>query len=528
MTSTITSVGHGVQQTHSARARWIALAVLCLSLIVIALDATIVNVATSTISTKLHTSENQLQWIVDAYTLVFAALLLTCGNLADRFGRRTGLIVGLTVFGAGSFAAALSTSAAQLIVFRGGMGLGAAFIMPATLSSISHLFRNPVERTRALSIWSATLGIGAVLGPLIGGKLLQAYSWESVFWVNIPIAVIGIALALMYVPNSKHKAGRIDIVGLVISILALGSLVWAIIEGPVKGWGTLSIVWAFVVAALALAAFVLWELKTDHPLLPMHFFKNPRFSMATLSISTAYFGLMGALFLSTQFIQSVLGNNPLQTGLRVAPEALSIAVFALVAEKLVHRAGTKFTVVGGLVIMAVGLLLLSLTPKGTAYMHLLPALICLGAGIGATMAACEDSVIGSLPQGQMGTGTAVNSTLIQVGSTIGVAVFGSLENTLYQKHMIQHVQGLRLPPGIATQMTKSISITNVVANHLGTAYSATVHGFANSAFIHGFDRASLVGCFAALAAAVLALAWLPARHRAPHKQSLDQEVGEVL
>ncbi|MCL6442338.1 MAG: MFS transporter [Alicyclobacillus sp.] len=511
----------------TSRRRWIALAVLCVSLIVIALDATIVNVAAPTISMKLHTSENQLQWVIDAYTLVFAVLLLTCGHSADRVGRKVGLIVGLVVFGFASLLAALSTKPSALIALRALMGLGAAFIMPATLSSISHMFRDQHERTKALSIWSATLGIGAVLGPIIGGKLLQVYNWESVFWVNVPIVVVGIVLAIPFVPNSKHPGDRADLVALLVSAIALGTLVWAIIEGPVNGWSSHRIILAFVLSGVSLVAFVIWELKVHHPLLPMHFFKNLRFSMASLSISTAYFGLMGALFLSTQYIQFVLDNDPFHTGVKLLPEALAIAGSAVVAGRLVHRVGTKFVVTVGLLIMSVSLLMMAQTTKDWTYTNILPALIGLGAGIGTTMAPCEESVIDSLPQAQMGTGTAVNSTLIQVGSTLGVAVFGSLENTAFLNHMSTYVQALPLPSDIRSQMETSIYEANAISQKMGVTYASEVRTVADKAFVHGFDHAMLVGCCAAFVAAIVALGLLPSRRFVPlrhHKITREVEM----
>lgn len=507
--------------------RWLALAVLCISLVVIALDATIVNVAVPTLAIRLHTSEDQLQWVVDAYTLAFAVLLLTCGHLADRYGRKLGLIAGLVLFGLGSALAVGAGTPADLIAFRAVMGLGAAFIMPATLSSISHIFRDPDERSRALGLWSATLGIGAVLGPIVGGKLLQVYDWQSVFWINLPIVVLGIALAVPFVPDSKHPGPRADLLGLLLSAVGLGLLVWAIIEGPVRGWTSPFILWAFVLAGVAIGAFVWWELRVESPLVPMRFFRNLRFSMASVSISTAYFVLMGGLFLSTQYIQFVLGNGPFATGLRLLPEALAIAVFSLISSLAATRVGTKAVVASGLMITGASVLYLAHAADGWSYANLLPALVGLGAGLGATMAPCEESVIGSLPQEQTGVGSSVNSTLIQVGSTMGVAVFGSLENTGFHSRIAADLSALHTPAPVNAILEKSVAAAYTAAARLDAADAARIETIAKSAFIHGMDAAMWVGFVSAVVISAVALAFLPSRQHASALQARPRSAAEV-
>ncbi|MCL6595529.1 MAG: MFS transporter [Firmicutes bacterium] len=489
-----------------------AVAVLCIRLVVIALDATIVNVAVPTIASKLHASEDQLQWIVDGYTLTFSVLLLTCGHMADRYGRQLGLIFGLILFGTGSTLATFAISPDQLIVWRAVMGAGAAFIMPATLSSISHIFRDPHERSQALGLWSATLGIGAILGPIVGGKLLQLYNWQSIFWVNVPIVMVGIALVIPFVPNSRHTGPRADLIGLFISALGLIALVWAIIEGPVQGWTSRPILLALLLAATGIIAFVVWELRVTNPLVPMHFFRNMRFSMASASISIAYFVLMGSLFLSTQYLQSILGNGPFATGLRLVPEAAAIAVFSLISSLAVRHTGTKLVVAAGLLITGASVWYLAHTTSSWSYIDILPALIGLGAGIGTTMAPCEESVIGSLPQSQTGVGSSVNSTLIQIGSTLGVAVFGSLENSGFHSHMSAIPRLFHLPSSLSLMMEKSISATYAVASKLGPAYVSAIKAMASRAFIHGMDNAMWIGMAVAAVAATLALALLPSQH----------------
>lgn len=494
--------------------RWAALAVLCLSLVVIALDGTIVNVAIPTIATKLHGSESQLQWIVDGYTLAFATLLLAAGHVADRVGRQKMLMVGLGLFGVASMMATFSTSVAQLIVFRVLMGVGGACIMPSTLSTIAHLFRDAHERARALSLWSATLGIGAVLGPVLGGRLLQSFNWESVFWINVPIAAVAIGLAWRRVPNSRHPSGRADPVGLAYSAVGLTALVWSIIEGPTKGWGSGAILGGFAVAAVSLAVFVWWERRQLHPLLPLHFFASRRFTMATVSLGAAYFGLIGALFLSTQYLQSAMGDGPFLTGLRLLPEALAIAALSVASHGAALRFGTKHVAAVGLLLSALGLWLLSHLHPGSAYTQMWPGLVLLGAGLGTTMAPCEDSVIGSLPQSQTGVGSSVNSTIIQVGTALGVAVFGSVENTAYQHHMnhaAARLAAAHLPQSLLAPLAQSLSVARALVSHLPPVLQGPLFLLMRTAFDQGLDRALALGSAVSVAAALAAWVYLPAR-----------------
>src|SRR5947208_185625 len=301
--------------------RWLILVVLCFSLLVIVLDNTILNVAIPTIVRDLDATNSQLQWIIDAYTLVFAGLLLTAGSLGDRFGRRGALQVGLTLFGIGSRASALAGSASVLIVTRAFMGIGGAFIMPATLSIITSLFPAQ-ERGRAIGVWAGTAGLAGVLGPLVGGFLLQHFYWGSVFLVNIPIVILGLIAGVFLIPTSKDpSAPRLDPLGAVLSIAGLSSLLYGIIEAPQDGWGAPKILVAFVVGAALLVGFVAWERRTDHPMLDVRFFKNPRFTAASSGIAFVFFAMFGAIFVITQYFQFVLGYSPLQTGVRYLPWA---------------------------------------------------------------------------------------------------------------------------------------------------------------------------------------------------------------
>ena len=301
---------------------------LCFSLLVIVLDNTILNVAIPTIVRDLDATNSQLQWMVDAYTLVFAGLLLTGGSLGDRFGRRGALQVGLVIFGLGSLASAFATSSGQLIATRAFMGIGGAFIMPATLSIITNVFP-PRERGKAIGVWAATAGLAGVLGPLTGGFLLEHFYWGSIFLVNIPIVIVGLLAGVFLIPTSKDpSAPRLDPVGAVLSIVGLSVLLYGIIEAPQDGWTDPKILMCFFVGLAVLGMFLVWEARSDHPMLDVRFFQNARFTAASVGIMMVFFAMFGATFLLTQYFQFVLGYTPLETGIRFLPIALCMMVLS--------------------------------------------------------------------------------------------------------------------------------------------------------------------------------------------------------
>lgn len=336
--------------------RWWVLLVLCVSLMVITLDNTILNVALPTLVRDLHASNSQLQWMVDSYTLVFAGLLLTTGSLGDRFGRRGALQLGLAIFGAGSLLSSLAGSPEQLIATRALMGVGGAFIMPSTLSILTNTFPAN-ERGRAIGIWAGISGVGIALGPLAGGFLLEHFYWGSVFLVNVPITVVAIVAGRMLVPTSKDPAApRLDLPGAALSIAGLTALLYAIIEAPQDGWTSPKILVSFAVAALLLVGFVVRELNTDQPMLDVSFFKNPRFTAASGAISLVFFALYGSTFLFTQYFQFVLGYSAVATGVKLLPMALTIMLVAPLSARFVERLGSKVVVFSGLLLVALGLM----------------------------------------------------------------------------------------------------------------------------------------------------------------------------
>ena len=340
--------------------RWLILGALCMSLFIIVMDNTILNVAIPSLITDLGASNSEIQWIIDSYVIVFAGLLLTSGSLSDRFGRKGALQAGIVLFGIGSAAAALSNSATQLIFTRAFMGIGGALIMPATLSILTNVFRDPRERGRAIAIWAGVSGLAVAVGPITGGLLLEHFSWSSVFWVNIPIGAAALILGAFVVPKSRDpKQTRLDPFGAVLSIVGLATLLFGIIEGPEKGWSSDIVVASFVIAAIALIGFVRWEQHSAHPMLDMSVFRNPRFSSASSTITLTFFALFGSMFLMTQYWQLVHGYTPLQAGIRLVPHALTMMIVAPLSARFVERLGTKRVVTAGLSLIAIGLLALS-------------------------------------------------------------------------------------------------------------------------------------------------------------------------
>jgi EmrB/QacA subfamily drug resistance transporter len=487
--------------------------VLCFSLLVIVLDNSILNVAIPTIARDLGATNSQLQWIVDAYTLVFAGLLLTAGSLGDRFGRRPALQLGFVVFGLGSIAAALSDSANQLIVTRGFMGIGAAFIMPATLSIITNVFPAP-ERGRAIGVWAATSGVGVALGPLTGGFLLEHFYWGSIFLVNVPIVMVGLIAGFFLIPDSKDPhPPRLDPLGAVLSIAALSSLVYAIIEAPDKGWTADSTLTFFVVGGILAAAFFVWEMRCDHPMLNVHFFANPRFSVASATVTVAFFAMSGSIFVLTQYFQFVLGYSPLETGVRLLSFAIPMMIFAPLSSRLVERFGTKVVVVAGMGLVAAGLALCTGLTTSSTYADIAWRTVIIASGLAITMAPATTSIMGSLPLGKAGVGSAVNDTTRQVGGAVGVAVVGSVFASIYGAQVRDAVSGKGLPPAAVASAKDSLGAALVVAKQIGGAAGDAFAAVARSAFVDGFHAGLWVGAGVAFLGAIAALLWLPARAR---------------
>jgi EmrB/QacA subfamily drug resistance transporter len=484
--------------------RWAALIVLAVSLLLISLGNTILNVALPTIQDELDATSGQLQWIVDSYLLVYAGLLLAAGGLGDRFGRRRALLLGLVTFGIGSVCSTLAAGTHELIAARALMGLGAAGIMPTTLSIITNIFPDH-ERPKAIAIWAAVAGMGVAIGPLAGGWLIENSDWRWIFMLNVPIVIGCVAAALALVPESRDPAARrVDWVGTGMSIAGLGTLVWALIEAPDRGWTDPVILAAFAAAALVAAAFVAWERRVAEPLLEVSVFRNLRFSAASLSIAFIFFALMGVMYFMTSYLQTVLGLSALDAGVRMLAIAAGMMPATRLAVLLESRVGTKVAVAGGLTIVAAALVLLSGFDAATGDGPVCLVLAMMGAGMGLAMSPATEAIMGSLPPERAGIGSAMNDVVREVAGTLGVAVLGSVLASGYASHM--DVGGL--PADAAAAASDSVGGAHAVAAQIGSADLVTA---ANQAFVDAMSSTASIAAGIAIAGALIAAAFLPAR-----------------
>jgi EmrB/QacA subfamily drug resistance transporter len=492
--------------------RWWALAVLCIPLLIVSLDSTVLNVVLPTLVDKLHATTSELQWIVDAYVLVFGGSMLVAGSIADRVGRKRTFLAGLVAFAAGSTWAAFSGTVGVLIAARASMGIGAALIMPSTLSIITNTFTDQGERQRALGVWSGTSGAGLALGPVVGGLLLAHFWWGSVFLINVPVALLGFLFAVPLIPDSKDpEAKSLDPGGSLLSIAGLGLLLWAIIEAPVHGWSSMLVLGAGGGGLAVLAAFIAWERSSAHPMLNLRYFAARRFSAAVVCNGLLAFGLYGALFVLTQMLQFQLGYSALQAGVRVLPAAGAIAVVAPLSTVLVRRLGTKLTVAAGLAVVAGGLWQVSGATVATTYGGTVAGMVMLGIGAGLVIPSSTGAVMGSLPAAHTGVGSATNGSFMQIGGALGVAVIGSLLSTRYQHRLTGALAPYRVPHAVHEAVLGSLGSALEVARQLGGVTGQLLAGFARSAFISGMDLGMAVAALVALTGALLALLALPSR-----------------
>ena len=499
--------------TLSVTRRWIALSILCLSLLLAVVDNTIVNVALPTLNRELGAGTTELQWIVDAYTLVFSALLLTMGHFGDRFGRKRALQLGLLLFAGTSGLAALATTSGQLIGARALMGIGAALIFPATLAILVNIFTDPKERAAAIGIWTAMVGVAVAIGPIAGGLLLEHFWWGSLFLVNIPVAFIAIALGAFVLPDSRDpKVGPMDYRGLVLSAAGVGLVIWAIIEGPRWGWTSVTILGGLIGGIGILIAFTLVERRLAHPMLDVRLFKNARFTAASLSITTAFFALFGFIFLITQFLQLVQGFTPLQAGVRTLPFAIATGIMSPLAIVLMHRFGSKAIVTLGLLVMAAGFLIAATVKVDTPYVGaVLISMVMIAAGLGLATSPATDSVMGALPPEQAGAGAAVNDTTREFGGTLGVAVVGSVFLSVYGATVVDGYRSLGLPEQYESIVRESMGGGLAVAGQLPADIAAQLAGVVKGAFIDGLSSGSIVSALVVIVGAVVAWRFLPAR-----------------
>jgi EmrB/QacA subfamily drug resistance transporter len=509
------------------RSKLLVLISLLMAAFVINLDTTLVNNALPTLTRELGATNTQLQWVVDAYNLVFAALLLTSGSISDRFGRKGILMVGLGVFGIASFVGGFGSSPGELIAARAVMGMGAAMTFPATLSLLTNVFTERKERALAIGLWGATAGAAIALGPIVGGFLLAHFSWSSVFFTLGPVAAVGIALVAICAPSSKDpRAHPLDGAGFGLSAAFMGLIVYTIIEAPDRGWGSSLSIAGFAGSAVLLGLFVAQERRSDHPMLDVRLFKNMRFTAASGAVTISFFALFGFIFLITQYFQFIHNYSALSAGVRLLPVAVSVAVGSIVGTRLAVRFGTKAIVTIGL--LATGIFYLwvwSVISTTTSYGVIAMQMVLYGLGMGLTSAPATESIMGAVSAAQAGVGSAVNDSTRILGGTLGVAVIGSIYASLYGNRLDKTLP-TQLPATAKTAAHESVGGAYAVSAHLASSgqhgLAQLVHDAASNAFVHGISISCLVAGVVALAGALLPLRFLPAQPpSSPDQVSLD-------
>ncbi len=514
----------------------VALVALCSAVLILNLDITIVTVALPDLVRQTGASTTDLQWVVDAYNLVFAALMLVTGSLSDRLGRKGMLLAGIGVFSAASLAGAFASSAGELITARAVMGLGAAMMFPSTLSLLSNVFTERHERARAIGMWGACAGVGVALGPIAGGWLLERFWWGSIFVFMAALAaavVVGVAVG---VPTSRDPATPpVDWLGLALSTAGMGLLVFGVIQAPGWSWGSASTIAALAGGTAVLVGLVAAERVSAHPMIDVRLFRNPRFTAASGAVAIAFFALLGFIFLMTQYFQVVKSFSPLSTGVRLLPLAASVAVASVAGTRLAVRIGNKVIVGAGLALFGLALLWASRESQATSYAIIAAQEVVLGAGLGLTQAPAAEAILGAVAVQKAGIASAVNGSTRLFGGALGIAVIGSVAASLYASTLAAHLPP-RLPPTIVAAAKGSVGGAAVAAQRLS---QAGLHGAARKldaaavlAFQHGLNYAGAVAAGVAAAGFVMVLFWLPARPRAdgpqPGSASAESESVQAL
>jgi EmrB/QacA subfamily drug resistance transporter len=501
--------------------RWRILGVSVAALLVTSIDHTIMNVALPQVVRDLGASAAQLQWVVAAYTVVFAGLLLTAGSLGDRFGRRRALALGLVTFAVGSVVSALAGSTSMLIAGRGVMGLGGALIMPTTLSVLVNAFGDQRERATAIAIWTAAAGAGVALGPIVGGALMRSFSWSSVFWINLPLLAVAFVGTLHVVPESRDpEATRLDPVGAILSTAAIGSLVYAVIDAPRSGWTSTSTLMILMVAAMAGAMFVRWELRRDQPMLDMRLFADRSFSAGSVALAMLFFAMAGTVFLQAQYLQFVLDYTPLVAGAALVPAAVGMMLGTGVGAHTAGALGGRAAVVSGTAIAAAGVAVQAALIDGTSYLPTGVGLLLFGLGAGIAMAPATELIMATLPPARAGIGSAVNDTVRELGGALGVAVIGSVAAGGYAADVGSQLDAIGgVPDEVRAAITDNVGAALEVSGQLG-GNGQLIADAARDAFVQSMSGSLWVGVALAVAASAIAFARLPRRAggalHAPH------------
>jgi len=483
--------------------RWLILAVMSLSLVIVMLNNVTLNVALPELSTSLGSDNSELQWIMDAYALVFGGTLLVMGAIGDRFGRKGALQIGLVIVCAASaWTAYFADSSTDVILARATMGLGAALVMPSTLSVVLVVFPSS-ERGKAIGIWAAMAGIGAPIGLLVGGWAVENYNWEMAFLINVPVIIIALILGAILVPRSKDEQERpLDVLGALLSIVVLGSLLYGIIEGPSLGWTDGKIVGAFSTFLVAAFLFVNWQKRAEYPLLPLEFFKNKNFTIGLIAISMAFFVMFSFMFMQMLHFQLVRGHSPLSAAIRFLPLPLGLMPAAANSDRLVAKFGRPNVIATGLIIVAAGLGLFTLVDIDTSYLQISATFILLGLGIGLTMAPSTTAVMDSIPESKAGVGSATNDSSREVGGALGIAIGGSVLNEIYQSTIV-------IPPSASAQSSiiqESFPAAMSIGQKMlaaGNSEGALLIASARESFIEGMVGACIIASFVAVIAAII-------------------------
>jgi EmrB/QacA subfamily drug resistance transporter len=493
--------------------RWAILSVLCTSLMIVIIGNTALNVAIPTLARSLSASTSDLQWMVDAYSLVFAGLLFTAGTLGDRYGRKGALQAGLVLFLIGTVIASMADSAGTVIAARAVMGVAAAFVMPSTLSILTNVFPAH-ERPKAIAVWAGISGGGAAIGPITSGFLLEHFYWGSVFLVNVPMIAIALVFGARLVPSSKDPEEQpLDLPGAGLSIVGLGALVFGIIEGPVHGWTSSSSLLTFGVALVALSLFAWRELTARHPMLDLKLFRDRRFSVASGGMTLTFFAMFGTFFLVSQYFQIVLGYTPFKSGLLQLPMALVMMSLAPQVPKLVARFGAHRVVPAGLTWIAVGMTVFSQVQTDSSIWMIYGSIIPLAIGMSMTMTPLTTLIMSSVPLGKAGVGSAMNDTTRELGGALGVAVLGSLVSSTYVSKLTEAV------PNVPAAARSGLSEALGVAGKLGGTGGAQLADAAKQAFVDGIGVAAMVAAVIVIGAAITAWFLLPASHVLPAQQA---------
>ena len=494
------------EQAGYAR-RWWMLAVLCLSLLIVFVGNSSLNVTIPTLSRELHASESQLQWVVAAYSLVFAGLLFSTGAIGDRFGRKGVLQLGLVVFLVAAVLASASSEMWQLIACRALMGAAAALIMPSTLSILVNVFPAH-ERAKAIAIWAGTTGAAGAIGPVASGWLLGYYWFGSVFLVNVPFILLALVGGWFLVPKSRDpEQGRLDPVGAGLSIVGIVALVYGLIQAPTEGWASGRTLTAFAIAAVVLTVFVLWELRAEEPMLDIRYFRNPAFSTGTGGMILVFMALFGVMFLITQYFQLVLEYSPLSTALRLLPMAPIMIIVAPLTPRITARFGANRAVAFGMGLVAGGLLLFRGVGLHTSYLYILVCLVPLVVGIAMTMSPMTAAIMSAVPSRRAGAGSAMNDATRELGAALGVAVLGSVAASQYSAKVEPLVA--TLPASVRSTATSSIAGAIRTANGLQGAAGRALTLGAQHAFVDGVHFAVTVGAVLAAIASVVVFRYLP-------------------